>query len=107
MIPRHANKKLFTRFYGTVSYASPEILLRKPYRAEPADVWSLGILLYTLLFGEIPFPDPKSAISGPILKPKHRVSKQCKHLIASLLEKDPNQRPTIHQVLNHAWLNQE
>ncbi|CAO3664701.1 hypothetical protein G6F70_002627 [Rhizopus microsporus] len=107
LIPRHANKKLFTRFYGTVSYASPEILLQKPYRAEPADVWSLGILLYTLLFGEIPFPDPKSAISGPILKPKHRVSKQCKHLIASLLEKDPNQRPTIHQVLNHAWLNQE
>ncbi|KAG0735745.1 hypothetical protein G6F57_008378 [Rhizopus arrhizus] len=105
MIPRHS-KKLFIRFYGTILFASPEILLQKHHRAEPAEVWSLGILLYTLLFGEVPFPDPKSAISGPILQPKIRVSVECQHLIVSLLEKNPEHRPTIHQVLNHPWFTQ-
>lgn len=106
-MPRHSSKKLFTRFYGTLSFASPEILLSNPYRAEPAEIWSLGVLLFTLLFGEIPFPDSKSAIEGRILKPKINVSNQCKHLISSLLEKNPDNRPTIHQVLIHPWLNED
>ncbi|KAG1435607.1 hypothetical protein G6F56_013908 [Rhizopus delemar] len=106
MIPRHS-RKLFARFYGTVSSASPEILMNKNYRAEPAEVWSLGVLLYTLLFGEVPFPDSESAISGPIIRPKLKVSLQCKHLIVSMLEKDPEQRLTIHQVLNHPWFSQQ
>ncbi|GAA5811961.1 hypothetical protein MFLAVUS_005408 [Mucor flavus] len=107
ILPRHSSKKLFTRFYGTLSFASPEILLSNPYRAEPAEIWSLGVLLFTLLFGEIPFPDSKSAIEGRILKPKINVSNQCKHLISSLLEKNPDNRPTIHQVLTHPWLNED
>ncbi|KAL9553167.1 hypothetical protein MBANPS3_003417 [Mucor bainieri] len=107
ILPRHSatsKRKLFTRFYGTVSFASPEILTSQPYRAEPAEIWSLGVLLFTLLFGEIPFPDSKSAVEGRIMKPKIHVSNQCKHLIYSLLEKNPEHRPTIHQVLTHPWL---
>ncbi|KAI8881883.1 Pkinase-domain-containing protein [Backusella circina FSU 941] len=100
----HRQNKLFTRFYGTISFASPEILLSKPYRAEPAEIWSLGILLFTLLFGEVPFSDSKMAIMGRIVQPKMKVSHQCKHLIASLLELNPDNRPTIHQVLTHPWL---
>jgi serine/threonine protein kinase len=102
---RNRHRNVFTRFYGTVSFASPEILLSRPYRAEPAEIWSLGVLLFTLLFGEIPFPDGKSAIEGRIMKPKIPVSNQCKHLISSLLEKNPDHRPTIHQVLTHPWLS--
>jgi serine/threonine protein kinase len=104
ILPRGNEKKLFTRFYGTLSFASPEILLSNPYRAEPAEIWSLGVLLFTLLFGEIAFPDSKSAIEGKMLKPKKQVSNQCKHLISCLLEKNPDHRPTIHQVLTHPWL---
>ncbi|KAI9254050.1 kinase-like domain-containing protein [Sporodiniella umbellata] len=99
------SRKLYARFYGTVSSASPEILMNKQYRAEPAEVWSLGVLLYTLLFGEVPFLDSEAAVSGPILRPKLKVSLQCKHLIVSMLEKKPEKRLTIHQVLHHPWFD--
>ncbi|KAI7879846.1 kinase-like domain-containing protein [Mucor mucedo] len=108
LLHRHSSSspKKFTRFYGTLSFASPEILLSNPYRAEPAEIWSLGVLLFTLLFGEIPFPDSKSAIEGHILKPKIRVSSHCQHLISCLLQKNPDDRLNIHQVLNHPWLKE-
>ncbi|KAG1474294.1 hypothetical protein G6F56_000446 [Rhizopus delemar] len=93
----------FVRFYGTILFASPEILMHKHHRAEPAEIWSLGILLYTLLFGQVPFPDPTSAISGCMVQPKIKVSFECRQLITALLEKDPERRPTIHQVLKHPW----
>jgi serine/threonine protein kinase len=63
--------------------------------------------LFTLLFGEVPFSDSKMAIMGRIVQPKMKVSHQCKHLIASLLELNPDNRPTIHQVLTHPWLCQD
>lgn len=40
---------------GTPSYMAPEIIKRKPYKGEPADVWAIGILLYTLVCGKFPF----------------------------------------------------
>ncbi|KAI8077741.1 kinase-like domain-containing protein [Halteromyces radiatus] len=108
ILPRHygqANKTyLFEKFYGTVSFASPEILMAKLYRAEPAEIWSLGVLLYTILFGEVPFADPRAAIAGQFAQPKIKVSSKCLHLISCLLERNPDHRPTIHQVLMHPWL---
>ena len=48
----------FNRFFGTMTFASPEILQGKPYRAPHAEIWSLGVLLSILLSGQCPFPDP-------------------------------------------------
>ncbi|ORZ20568.1 kinase-like domain-containing protein [Absidia repens] len=108
ILPRHygqANKTyLFEKFYGTVSFASPEILMGKLYRAEPAEIWSLGVLLYTILFGEVPFADPQAAVAGQFVQPKIKVSSKCLHLISCLLEHHPDHRPTIHQILMHPWL---
>ncbi|KAI7906704.1 kinase-like domain-containing protein [Cokeromyces recurvatus] len=101
---RSQNRKVFTKFYGTISFASPEILMSKPYYAEPAEIWSLGVLLFTLLFGEVPFSDSKSACKGRILFPDIAVSQKARHLISSLLIKNPAQRPDIHEVLSHPWL---
>ncbi|KAG0200859.1 hypothetical protein BGX33_010734 [Mortierella sp. NVP41] len=96
--------KMFDRFYGTINYASPEILKGEKYRAESAEIWSLGILLYTILYGEVPFNDPVQAISGPYIAPRVRSSGECLHLLNWMLAKKSDQRATIEDVANHPWI---
>ncbi|CAO3676399.1 unnamed protein product [Umbelopsis vinacea] len=96
----------FDKFYGTISFASPEILLCKPYRAEPAEIWSLGILLYTVLTGEVPFNDPNQAISGPYVQPRVHCTVSCLHLLERMLEKSPEKRATITEVMEHPWFRE-
>ncbi|KAF9318347.1 hypothetical protein BG003_011360 [Podila horticola] len=103
IIPRPQGK-LFDRFYGTINYASPEILKGEKYRAESAEVWSLGILLYTILYGEVPFNDPVQAISGPYIAPRVRSSNECLHLLNWMLAKTPDRRATIEDVAAHPWI---
>ncbi|KAG9062048.1 hypothetical protein KI688_006770 [Linnemannia hyalina] len=96
--------KLFDRFYGTINYASPEILKGEKYRAESAEIWSLGILLYTILYGEVPFNDPVQAISGSYIPPRVKSSGECLHLLNWMLAKKPEQRATIEDVAKHPWI---
>ncbi|KAF9346896.1 hypothetical protein BGX26_001565 [Mortierella sp. AD094] len=96
--------KVFDRFYGTINYASPEILKGEKYRAESAEIWSLGILLYTILYGEVPFNDPLQAISGPYITPRVQSSKECLHLLNWMLAKAPERRATIADVASHPWV---
>jgi serine/threonine protein kinase len=111
ILPRHygqPNKTyLFEKFYGTISFASPEILMGKLYRAEQAEIWSLGVLLYTILFGEVPFADPRAAVAGQFVPPRIRVSSKCMHLITCLLERNPDHRLDIHQILLHPWFHDD
>lgn len=107
ILPRHYGQNkpcYFGKFYGTVSFASPEILLCKPYRAEPAEIWALGVLLYTILFGEVPFTHPSMAIAGRFATPKIKVSSKCMHLLSCMLERNPDKRPTIQMIRTHPWL---
>ncbi|KAF9318601.1 hypothetical protein BG003_010946 [Podila horticola] len=96
--------KVFDRFYGTINYASPEILKGEKYRAESAEIWSLGILLYTILYGEVPFNDPMQAISGPYITPRIQSSRECLHLLNWMLAKTPEHRATIQDVAEHPWI---
>ena len=49
--------KFFTRYNGTPHFASPEIVDGYAYRGPEAEVWTMGVLLYTIVFGENPFQD--------------------------------------------------
>ncbi|KAF9174858.1 hypothetical protein BGX21_001055 [Mortierella sp. AD011] len=104
VIPKPQDK-LFDRFYGTINYASPEILKGENYRAEAAEIWSLGILLYTILYGEVPFSDPVQAVSGPYITPRVHSSPECQHLLNWMLTKCPERRATIDDVVNHPWFS--
>ncbi|OBZ68022.1 Serine/threonine-protein kinase PSK2 [Grifola frondosa] len=98
----------YTLFFGTTAYASSEILLKKPYRAPPAEVWTLGVLLSYLLTGHSPFPTEQDAKDGRVIvrEPKSgRLSRAAVALMARCLEKDPERRADIMEVRGHRWLH--
>ena len=96
---------MYNRFFGTTAYASPEIVLKRRYRAPPAEIWSLGVLLSYLLTGMSPFLTEADKLTGHItLDSSVSISKSCMHLIARCLEADPDQRADIEELKAHPWL---
>ena len=63
------DKKRFDLFCGTLDYASPEVLMGHPYDGPQQDVWALGILLYTLVYKEVPFLNIDEIIRGEMRTP--------------------------------------
>ncbi|CAF1038971.1 unnamed protein product [Didymodactylos carnosus] len=100
----------------TKEFAAPEVLQRKKYD-ESCDIWSLGILLYTMLSGTTPFAFDRNDTPDLILhritnaklsfKGPHwdKVSPNAKTLVSSMLDIDPRKRPTARDILNHSWLS--
>lgn len=100
--------KLFKRC-GTPGYVAPEILNDKPYDCK-VDVYSCGIIFYILLTGKIPFngksykeivyKNMKANIDFDIPRSMN-ISKDTINLLESMLQKDPKDRITSKQALNH------
>ncbi|CAD0106151.1 unnamed protein product [Aureobasidium uvarum] len=126
LLDKHGNVKLvdfgFTREYqgttsylqtwcGTVCYSAPEMLKGEKYAGEKVDVWSLGIILYALLCGELPFDeDDENETKQRILKedPKYPeyVPEGAKDLLSKLLSRRPLLRPPLADALRHPWLQE-
>ncbi|ROL44237.1 Serine/threonine-protein kinase pim-1 [Anabarilius grahami] len=92
----------YTRYIGTKLYGPPEAFHRScSYYAKPATVYSLGVLLFVMLFGKYPYKmEPE--IFAKTLKTAE-ISKECKELISSCMEKDPNKRIDLDKILDHDW----
>ncbi|CAI7853661.1 unnamed protein product [Closterium sp. NIES-54] len=91
---------------GSEPYEAPEMVGMKRYDHQ-ADVWSLGVLLHTLLSATWPeFPDGKRELVPEDLtvRPWPSISEDAKDLIRQMLVVDPNERLDIHCVLQHTWL---
>uniref|UniRef100_A0A1I8F587 Protein kinase domain-containing protein n=1 Tax=Macrostomum lignano TaxID=282301 RepID=A0A1I8F587_9PLAT len=95
----------FSVFCGTMEYCAPEILQGHPYFGPEADVWSLGVTLYTLVFGENPFFDVDETLAG-VLKPQWKPSPQLSRLLRVMLQVDPKLRAGICEVERHPWTTQ-
>ncbi|KAJ3044806.1 hypothetical protein HDV00_000683 [Rhizophlyctis rosea] len=94
----------FDMFYGTLRYAAPEILRNETYRGPEQDVWSLGVLLYTIAFSTAPFPDEEHVLSGRYVRPRFKRSRALVDLIEKMLVVDTGRRINIEGVLKHRWL---
>ncbi|KAI0207595.1 Ribosomal protein S6 kinase 2 alpha [Lamellibrachia satsuma] len=111
---RADNGLLMTPCY-TANFVAPEVLKRQGYDAA-CDVWSLGVLLYTMLAGHTPFANGPSDTPNDILRRIGQaqftitggnwesVSPMAKHLVQKMLHIDPQQRMSLQQVLNHPWI---
>lgn len=95
----------FNRFFGTMTFASSEILKGQQYRAPHAEVWSLGVLLSILLSGESPFSTPEAAMTGRISsRIRQSWSPEALNLLSGCVQADPDKRATIAQVREHPWV---
>ena len=118
---------------GTPMYMAPEIILNSKkggYKGYPVDIWSAGIALYIMLSGMLPFTfknkkeeneDDNNSISlsknnnyelqysiiNKNPKKIKKISPEARDLLQGLLNKNPNKRLTIDEILNHPWLKKE
>uniref|UniRef100_A0A0N4ZC60 Protein kinase domain-containing protein n=1 Tax=Parastrongyloides trichosuri TaxID=131310 RepID=A0A0N4ZC60_PARTI len=105
------DKRLLTTFCGSPLYASPEIINGTPYKGPEVDCWSLGILLYTLVYGSMPFDGRdfnrmvRQIKRGAYYEPD--TPSTASMLIRNMLRVNPDRRADIDDIASHWWLNLE
>ncbi|KAK2577425.1 hypothetical protein KPH14_003532 [Odynerus spinipes] len=94
---------------GSPTYAAPELILGKKYLGSEVDIWSMGVILYALLCGFLPFDDSsienlyKKILGGKYDEPSW-LSSSSRRLIRAMLQTDPKRRITIQELCNHPWI---
>lgn len=100
--------------FGTLTFVAPEVLLRTPYNKQ-IDIWSIGVILFYMLSGTLPFDDStdnEEVIAQKIVfdelqfpsKIWKQKSKEVKEFISLCLDKNPDNRIQIDKLMEHNWL---
>ncbi|CAH8482626.1 unnamed protein product [Schistosoma turkestanicum] len=97
-------------FCGSPPYAAPELFQGKKYDGPEVDVWSLGVILYTLVSGSLPFDGQTlRELRERVLRGKYRIpfymSTDCESLLKKMLVLNPSKRYTLEMVMKDRWMN--
>ncbi|XP_053449221.1 serine/threonine-protein kinase SIK3 isoform X6 [Nycticebus coucang] len=101
--------QLLKTWCGSPPYAAPELFEGKEYDGPKVDIWSLGVVLYVLVCGALPFDGSTlQNLRARVLSGKFRIpffmSTECEHLIRHMLVLDPNKRLSMEQICRHKWM---
>ncbi|XP_012864941.1 PREDICTED: serine/threonine-protein kinase SIK2 [Dipodomys ordii] len=101
--------ELLATWCGSPPYAAPEVFEGQQYEGPQLDIWSMGVVLYVLVCGALPFDGPTLPILRQrVLEGRFRIpyfmSEDCEHLIRRMLVLDPSKRLTIAQIKEHKWM---
>uniref|UniRef100_UPI00398EC099 serine/threonine-protein kinase SIK1 isoform X2 n=1 Tax=Pristiophorus japonicus TaxID=55135 RepID=UPI00398EC099 len=94
---------------GSPPYAAPEVFEGKAYEGPHIDIWSLGVVLYVLVCGSLPFDGPTlPVLRQRVIEGRFRIpfflSEDCENLIRRMLMVDPTKRITVSQIKQHRWM---
>ncbi|CAM9499149.1 MAP/microtubule affinity-regulating kinase 3-like isoform X3 [Lampetra fluviatilis] len=97
-------------FCGSPPYAAPELFQGKKYDGPEVDVWSLGVILYTLVSGSLPFDGQNlKELREKVLRGKYRIpfymSTDCENLLKRFLVLNPIKRGSLEQIMRDRWMN--
>ena len=92
------------KFWRTGEYIPPEVFNKRTYHAKPTTVWSIGILLYEVLKGNVPFGNNEFSIQFNEVPYQPIFSLELQDLIKQCLQKYPNKRISLGAILNHSWM---
>lgn len=103
------SRRFLSTICGTTVYMAPELLTGQKYSGFAIDIWSMGVILYTMLNGMLPFDDDdEMKIQHKVINTEpmfyDHVPIDVNQLISKMLLKDPNQRPSLNEILNSSYL---
>ncbi|EAS04526.2 Serine/Threonine kinase domain protein (macronuclear) [Tetrahymena thermophila SB210] len=116
---RNKHRKMWTKT-GTLQFVAPESIMEENDGYNPKiDIWSIGVIMFSLLTGDLPFIDPNDSELGLIdliihsepdyekYMANNQISPEAYNLLTKLLEKDPKNRITLRDALQHEWLEEK
>ncbi|CAO3622362.1 unnamed protein product [Cunninghamella blakesleeana] len=103
-------ERQLTTYCGSLYFAAPELLRATPYKGPEVDVWSLGVVIYVMVTGSVPFDDKSmpglhdKIKRGEVNYPSH-LSDECLDLLKRIFITDPAQRIYLSDIALHPWMN--
>jgi proto-oncogene serine/threonine-protein kinase Pim-3 len=115
--------ELLTDFHGTRVYSPPEWILNKAYYGNRATVWSLGVLLFNMIYGDIPWEEDSDIVNCKVFNSQKfnflnnnnnnnnsneefKIERDSDDLICLCLRKNDSERLKLNQILEHKWFKQ-